>query len=478
LALLGAFCARTHLQSDAKAISYWNGWYEKGHKVGYLQTVVQTYPDRYRFERRGRLTTEMMGTVVSATPNTIVNTDRNFALRDFDFTMSSPGHAQHVLGAVRGSKLTMTIESGGRRSSSTLEIKGPVYPLEALPNLIVSKNLTPKVKYEITVFDPMVQNTSDAEIVVLGSEQLKLRDTTRQALKVTALLFGIPHTVWIDSNAVVLREEAPPSSVTLLEPSAVAMSTRPEQAPPDLMRMFAVPSSVKLDNPRQLKYIKMELAGIDPRKFDLEDESQKVLNMAPLVLAIAPARPPATSVGFPIAGDAEALAPTLAVQSGDAQIVRKAREIAGTSTDAVTTAKAINDWVFTSVRQKGTPSMPSATDVLQTLEGDCNEHAVLYAALCRALGIPCKIVVGLVYRDGYFWYHAWNRVYLGAGASRRPEESKGEPAHPAGWVPVDPTFGQFPVDATHLKLKEGEMDKQAQLLTVVGNLAIRIIEQR
>jgi transglutaminase-like putative cysteine protease len=460
LFVLTAACPRTGSQADAVTRSYWLGWYEKGHKVGYMQSIFQSHADRYRFERRGKLTTEMMGNIVTAAPVTVCNTDKTFALKDFDFIMETPGHRFHVSGAVRGAKIQMTVESGNQRQTSALDVEGPVYPLEALPNLLRSRTLTPNTKYELIVFDPMVQKTSNAEITLLGPDRLTLRDTVFEVNRFSALLFGVPHTVWVDSGARVLREDAPPSSVMLLEPGAEAMATMPEQAPPDLMSMFAVPSNIRLDNARRLKSVKMQIMGIEPRSFDLADETQKVLNTTPLQLLIAPPAVPAGPVPLPVTSDTAATRPTPAVQSDNALIIRKAREIAAGNTDAVQVARALSEWVFANVRQKGTPSMPSATDVLQTMEGDCNEHAVLYAALCRAIGIPCKIAVGLVYRDGYFWYHAWNKVFLGT------------------WVPVDPTFGQFPIDATHLKLTEGEMDKQAQVLTVVGNLVINILEAK
>ena len=460
LVLLAAACPRTNSQADAVTRTYWLGWYEKGHKVGYMQSIFQAHADRFRFERRGKLTTEMMGNIVTANPVTVCNTDKSYALKDFDFIMSTPGHQFHVSGAVRGSKIQMTVESGNQRQTSALDVEGPVYPLDALPNLLRSRDMTVRTKYNLLVFDPMVQKASNSEIMLLGPDRLTLRDTVFAVDKFSAVLFGVPYTIWIDSASRVLREDAPPSSVMLLEPGADAMATMPEQAPPDLMSMFAVPSSAKLDNARQLKSLKLELSGIDPKSFDLADESQKILNAIPLQLLIAPASPPSVGAHVPITSETTATRPTPAVQCDNALIIRKAREIAAGSSDAAQIARAINSWVFANVLQKGTPSMPSATDVLQTMEGDCNEHAVLYAALCRAVGIPCKICVGLVYRDGYFWYHAWNKVFVGT------------------WVPVDPTFGQFPIDATHLKLTEGEMDKQAQVLTVVGNLSINIIEAK
>ncbi|MEO0075502.1 MAG: transglutaminase-like domain-containing protein, partial [candidate division WOR-3 bacterium] len=89
--------------------------------------------------------------------------------------------------------------------------------------------------------------------------------------------------------------------------------------------------------------------------------------------------------------------------------------------------------------------------------GDCNEHAILYAALCRAIGIPCQICVGLVYVDNFFYYHAWNKVYLDK------------------WISVDATFNQFPADATHIKFAEGELAEQATVLKIADKLKIRVI---
>lgn len=460
LICLSLFCARTSLQSEHGALSYWHGWYQQGEKLGYTQTIVQTYPDRYRFERRGRLTVEMMGSPTTASTVTISHTDRDYALRDFDFSLSTAGHDFHVLGVVRGGRLTMTVESGGQRESREEALAGPVYPSEALPHMIMSRNLKPQIPYQLTVFDPSVQRADEALITVIGSEPLMIRDTLRPALKVNVRHFGVVHTLWIDSLCRVLKEETPPSSVAIWEPSAEAAATKTGR-PPDLIKMYAVPTNAKLESPYTLKYLKMELSGLDDfRQFDIEDETQRIVNTSPLTITIAPPGLPTTLVPLPVKGDTTGSGPTLSVQSDNPLIVRKAKELVAGSNDAVQAARVIHSWVMENIRQKGTPSMPSAVDVLKTMEGDCNEHAILYAALCRAVGIPCKICAGLVYRDGLFWYHAWNKVYLGR------------------WIPVDPTFGLFPIAATHLKLKEGEMEQQALLLNVVGKLSVRILEAR
>ena len=53
---------------------------------------------------------------------------------------------------------------------------------------------------------------------------------------------------------------------------------------------------------------------------------------------------------------------------------------------------------------------PNPDEVLSTKKGICYDYASLFAAMCRAQGIPTKLVKGYVGSNGL--YHAWNQVYL------------------------------------------------------------------
>ena len=116
--------------------------------------------------------------------------------------------------------------------------------------------------------------------------------------------------------------------------------------------------------------------------------------------------------------------------------------------------------------KKPTVSLPSAREVLRTKVGDCNEHTALYVAMARSLGIPARIAVGLAYVRGAFYYHAWPEVYIDEGAGR------------GLWLPVDPTFNEFPADATHLRLARGGLDKQAAILPLIGQLKMTVARPR
>jgi transglutaminase-like putative cysteine protease len=150
------------------------------------------------------------------------------------------------------------------------------------------------------------------------------------------------------------------------------------------------------------------------------------------------------------------------VQSDDPRIRRAAEDALGGETDAARAARKLLEWVNRNVAQVPMVTVPTAVGVLDSRQGDCNEHAVLYTALARAAGLPARIAAGTVYMPGEgglpgaFYYHAWVEVWLGE------------------WVAVDPTFGQFPADATHVKLVEGGPERHADLLGLIGRLSFSV----
>ena len=135
----------------------------------------------------------------------------------------------------------------------------------------------------------------------------------------------------------------------------------------------------------------------------------------------------------------------------------------------VSAAKAINRFVHKHISNKSLArAFATATEALESREGDCTEHAVLFSALAKIAGIPNKLVTGLVYVGGrtpVFGYHEWVEVWTGSG-----------------WVAMDPTFGQDLADATHIKFTEGQSDadglREAGMAAaaLIGDLELKVVE--
>ncbi|MFM8410035.1 MAG: transglutaminase-like domain-containing protein [Alphaproteobacteria bacterium] len=149
---------------------------------------------------------------------------------------------------------------------------------------------------------------------------------------------------------------------------------------------------------------------------------------------------------------ADALDPSPFIESDDPAIVGLARSVAGGETDAAVAARRLLKWVNDHMTQAPSLTVPSAREALRERRGDCNEHAVLLAALGRAAGIPSRVAAGAMYADGAFLYHAWTEFWLGS------------------WVTADAVFRQMPVDATHVKLVEGGPEHHGELARIVGRL--------
>lgn len=92
--------------------------------------------------------------------------------------------------------------------------------------------------------------------------------------------------------------------------------------------------------------------------------------------------------------------------------------------------------------------------------GDFIERSLMYATYARAGGLPTRLVGGLVYRNGYFFFHVWPEIWL------------------KSWLPVDPSMYQFPADVTHIPLVTGKIEEILALSRRLEGLSIKIISFR
>ena len=136
------------------------------------------------------------------------------------------------------------------------------------------------------------------------------------------------------------------------------------------------------------------------------------------------------------------LQPSPFIESDDPAIGARARELTRGARSRWDAVRRIGAWVHREIRYT-MAATPSARLALDKKAGDCGPHSTLMTAMLRAAGIPARLVGGLLYTPtfgGSFGQHAWVEVHMG----------------PAGWVPVDPTTGEFTsINATHIRLFEG-----------------------
>ncbi len=448
----GAKAARTGADSAEAWLSSTIG----GQKVGYSVYRFDQVPGGYRFESFIKMTLAMAGKEQQVQSRSEAYTGPDLTLVNFSFTFSAEDHPFAVKGRVAGN--TLWITAPGSKEERSIDLTGPVYPSSALGRMVVVRKFAKDSTYEVPVFDAAVMGVSLAQVKVLGREKVKAGGREYDALKFTTRMAKTEVTSWIDDKGMAIVETSPPGIRSERTTADQVLKAEPEGEKFDVLTVFRVPVDTVIPEGAMVNRLKLEITGIDPKEHDLDGPGQQVLSTDPLVVEIKTPEVPTEPVALPIAAESEYLMPTVSIQCDAPEVKARLNEAIGDEKDGVAATRKLVSWVFTVVEKQPTASFPNALDVLKTMKGDCNEHAVLFAALARAAGIPTRIAVGLLYMNQAFYYHAWNEVYLGK------------------WIPVDATFGEFPASALHLKLAQGELTQQAEILGLVGVIGIKVKE--
>jgi transglutaminase-like putative cysteine protease len=155
------------------------------------------------------------------------------------------------------------------------------------------------------------------------------------------------------------------------------------------------------------------------------------------------------------------LEPSYAIPSLNPNIQRTASTITSPTASDISKINKILAWMDAHIIKKPVDVF-TALDVLETRQAECQGHAYLFAAFCRAVGIPTRIANGIVFskRHRGFLYHTWAECYINDA-----------------WMAVDPIFMQIPADATHVKFVEGEsLSNLLPLIGIMGKIKVQIIQ--
>jgi hypothetical protein len=439
--------------------------YYRGEKIGFTVSQVQPTDDGFELREDGRLQFTLLGAHTFAILKTTAHVDRAFTLKDFDFSLDPGTGAMAIKGRLDGLKLSLEITSkSGSRTETRQLIDKPALML-SVGRRLAAEGLTPGATRQWAVFDPATMKNAPVNIAI-GSREVVAAGTRRPipAFRADMTFSGITTTAWITDTGEIVREESPMGLITILETQeqAMALSVSNRMQEDMLENAAIVPRMApkqRIVEPRNVKKLRLRMAGVDLSNAGVEGSGQTVDGefvelIDPRDLAPGPA--PADLERY--------LRPEPFIESDAPEIRAEAEKMVAGITGTRARAERLTREVNTLVEKKPTVSLPSARDVLRTKVGDCNEHTALYVAMARAVGLPARIAVGLAYVRGAFYYHAWPEVYL------READGRGL------WLPVDPTFNQFPADATHLRLARGGLDKQAVIIPLIGRLKMTVLD--
>ncbi len=440
-----------------ETLEEWWGVFYRGEKIGFASQAITPKTKGYKLRDRSTMNLNMLGTVQPTMTELEMEANDDWILEKFAFELRSKEIRFSARGQMKGTKLQLTLDSGGHQSSRELTLRQAPYLLAALKPYVVTQQLETGKKFLFSTFDPSTLSEQVTTVVIEGREQLRIADRTEPAIRLRQSFRGISVLSWIDGQGRTLKEESPAGFSIVREEMSTARTLPARAVSLDLIAQTAVPVATKLPDPQTQRALRLKLGGVNFTNFRLNGGRQKLTqdqleirreDLNELGLAKIPVRDTRL---------ASYLQPTPFLQADHPKIQALAAEILNGERDGYRAALKIKDWVYNQIAKQPTVSIPNALEVLQTRSGDCNEHTVLFNALARAAGIPAKTVVGVVYLRGAFYYHAWSEIWLGE------------------WISLDSVLNQFPADVTHVKFLEGEIDRQIEILQLIGNLKIEVL---
>ncbi len=449
--------------------------------IGYAQTRLDTVPQGFVFNDRVVLDVPALNELHRAITQTRVELGPSLQLRQFSFQLGSEIGEFAVRGTVRAdSLLDLELNAGGKVQKSTMRMDPRLLLDAAVPiRLAAGGQLQVGQTIRTLVFDPSVMAERDVDLRVTARDTLIVPDSSRwdgskwvvqvydtiPVWRIEQTFAGIVVGSWVDEDGHLVKAESQ-LGYTLERTTFEQADQDWKRAQKDgtlasgygaIIERTAIASNIDVASLSQADQLRVRLRGVPLTGFDLSGGRQELEGDTLTVHREGESQLTATyTLPYSSGGEvARELESTPLIQANDPLIQRTARDVAAQSTNPADVARRLQEWVYRELKKKITLSVPSALQVLEARQGDCNEHTVLYVALARSLGLPARTAAGLVNVRGRFYYHAWPEVWLGER-----------------WVAVDPTLGQFPADASHLRFVIGGLARQVELIRLIGRLQV------
>jgi transglutaminase-like putative cysteine protease len=456
--------------------------------VGQATSRLDTLAEGFQLEDVMNLELPALGQTGVAVARTRVSLSRALVMEEFEFTLDSEVGRFEAAGSLGpDTTLSVTIRSAGSEQNVSFRLPQPPVMSSVVPiRIAMGGALEVGETVRLPVFDPTSMSTRTVEVRVMEHDTLLVTDSVTldpgtgrfseagqdsvPAWRIAEVFGGVRVESWVDADGRIIRSSSPLGfSMERTEYELARQAQEDERltdASPidaDVILSTAVQSNVDFADVEEHDELRFRLSGVDLSGFQLDGGRQTLRGDT---LIVRRERwddlDPAYSLPYSFMDLRDALEPEPLIQSDDPSILERARSLTAARAQRRQSPKAVarqlNASVYGMLDKSVTFSVPNAVQVLETLRGDCNEHTVLYVAMARALGLPARTAVGLVYVNGAFFYHAWPEVWLD------------------GWVAVDPTFGQVPADASHIRFVVGGLAQQVEIVRLIGNLDIEVLD--
>jgi len=447
--LLAAAFARARTGDD----EVWQLMYFDDAKVGFIH--FDKVHDEVGGKKVLRRTTDSSMTINRLDTNISVVTS-NWSLEDENgevlelFSESNMSQAKTSQHLVR-SGATATIQQRIGKSSQKRTIDwNPAWLSESTSEKF-SKEKFAKGEKEFT-FQTYTLESGETTVTtkVVGKEMVEVKGVGPRELlhvKVENSVLPVPTDAYLDEkfdDVMSVTKLMNIAMTTVRSDKATCVEAFAKPDTPEMFDKISPRTNVRLPNPYRTDEVVLRLRAGDANTPmpKVEDERQTIVSKRDdrdVTLRVRRVVP-TEKFTLPLANltdeEKECLKPSVQIDNDNPELVKLAQEAIGDEKDAWAAAQKLEKFVFGYITDKNMRNLfEHASGVMKSRAGDCTEHGVLLAGLCRAVGIPARVAIGFLYFSGIWGGHMWAEVSLGGK-----------------WYALDGVLGQGAVDAAHLRL--------------------------
>ena len=388
----------------------------------------------------------------------------NLRLKRFAYDYSIDGVKTAVDGTVNDRVLHAVITDESGTTEQTLSLQRPVYPSRAFFLYPVLNGLEVGKSFSYLTYDG---ETREVKTVVQRIDAYGTSDHIEgRAYKVLSNVSGSTSSIWID-------EQGRPVLEVSMKGIFLSKRLEPDEARKLLVRaafnhtpFYSDYTTIRTEQPieaaRNVAALRIDLSGLG-EAWELPSGDAQRCWREDAVYACQIVSDPASTATVPFENvEIEALFPSISITSEDPAVREIAADIAQQSTgEVLSLIDSVNEWIAKRVRHGADPVTNAAEVLGANAKSGPLGRTYLYASLARSLGIPTRIVNGLVYseEDQGFIYHSWAESWVDDI-----------------WYRVDPAFGGLSVDATHIKLIHGDTLEEINVLSdVIGRVKVKVL---
>lgn len=442
------------------------GLYLQGKKIGYLvgtsRIVRKGETDFFEQKMETLFSTTKRGKpfIDKSTLTRTFNLDANGELVSIEQINDRDGSQYRNLVIKQGDNFLET--STGGKSTKSITVESPKTSLDNDKQLSDWLASSPKAgdtfEYKSSDFNggEFNEHTSNYKYIARQERVINGVATTIHTLEMTDDRDSEVTQYDCDAKGRLIRGNLGPVTFRLEEESTARNLGTPGV---DLIEASSVATNVRMGDPTKLKQVMLKISGINydlPNSHRQMQMGEKKGGWTTLILTRD-----FKSADKEVLNKEELqkyLRPTPRIQSDSAEIKAFAKNAIGTETDTLKKASLLQEEVFNLIGKDVNRNSNTSMEVLERKAGDCTEHALLFNALARSVGIPTREVSGLMYTQSpepQFYWHVWNEIHDGQK-----------------WISLDPTWNEVGVDAGHLKIANEDTIKIANSF---GNMKIEIV---